>query len=86
MRARHGLPEHEHRPGRRRGGYQRVEDNQEVERLKAENARLTDRLEASEARLAVLERIVNDKSYCIASEIEALREAPARLQNKGNVQ
>src|SRR6187431_2534282 len=85
VRAKHGLPEREHRPGRRRGRYQRVEDAAEVERLKAENGRLTDRLEASEDRLAVLERIVTDKSYSLVSEIEALREQPVRLQGKGNV-
>ena len=51
VRAQHGLPEHEHR-GRR--GRRATEDTAEVERLKAENARLTDRLEASEDRLAVL--------------------------------
>ena len=85
VRASHGLPEHEPKPsrgGRRHG----AEDAGEVERLKAENARLTDRLEASEDRLAVLERIVTDKSYSLVSEIEALREQPARLQDKGNVQ
>ena len=86
VRASHGLPEREHRPGRRRGRNQRVEEAAEVEQLKAENTRLTDRLEASEDRLAVLERIVTDKSYSLASEIEALREEPARLQNKGNGQ
>ena len=48
--------------------------------------RLTDRLEASEDRLAVLERIVTDKSYSLASEIEALREEPARLESKRNMQ
>lgn len=84
VRASHGLPEREPRRGRRHR--QGAEDVAEVERLKAENARLTDRLEASEDRLAVLERIVTDKSYSLASEIEALREEPARLQNKGNVQ
>jgi hypothetical protein len=83
VRAHHGLPDHD-RPGRR-GRRQAAEDTAEVERLKAENARLTDRLEASEDRLAVLERIVTDKSYSLASEIEALREEPARLENKGNV-
>jgi len=85
VRASHGLPEHEpkpHRRGRRHG----LADTEEVERLKAENARLTDRLEASEDRLAVLERIVTDKSYSLASEIEALREEPARLESKRNVQ
>lgn len=85
VRARHGLPEHAHRPGRR-GRRHGAEDTGEVERLKAENARLTDRLEASEDRLAVLERIVTDKSYSLASEIEALREEPTRLQNKENMQ
>jgi hypothetical protein len=84
VRAHHGLPDRD-RPGRR-GRRQAADDIVEVERLKAENARLTDRLEASEDRLAVLERIVTDKSYSLASEIEALREEPARLQNKGNVQ
>jgi hypothetical protein len=84
VRAHHGLPDRD-RPGRR-GRRQAAEDTVEVERLKAENARLTDRLEASEDRLAVLERIVTDKSYNLASEIEALREQPARLQDKGNMQ
>ena len=84
VRAQHGLPDPEHRG--RRGRRHGAEDAAEVERLKAENARLTDRLEASEDRLAVLERIVTDKSYSLASEIEALREEPARLRNKGNVQ
>jgi hypothetical protein len=84
VRAKHGLPDQDCRPARR-GRRGAAEDVVEVERLKAENARLTDRLEASEDRLAVLERIVTDKSYSLASEIEALREEPARLQTKGNV-
>lgn len=83
VRARHGLPEHQQR---RRNRHQGTDEAEEVTRLKAENARLTDRLEASEDRLAVLERIVTDKSYNLASEIEALRDEPARLQSKGNVQ
>lgn len=85
VRGQHGLTDGDGhgRRGRRRHA---AEDVAEVERLKSENARLTDRLEASEDRLAVLERIVTDKSYSLASEIEALREEPARLQTKGNVQ
>jgi hypothetical protein len=86
VRASHGLPEREPRVGRRGGRYQIAAETEEVERLKAENARLTDRLEASEDRLAVLERIVTDKSYSLVSEIEALREEPTRLKGKGNVQ
>ena len=84
VRASHGLPEREPRRGRR--GRQAAEDTAEVERLKAENGRLTDRLEASEDRLAVLERIVTDKSYLLADEIEALRHEPVRREDKGNVQ
>jgi len=86
VRASHGLPEREPRQDRRGRRYQIAGETEEVERLKAENARLTDRLEASEDRLAVLERIVTDKSYSLASEIEALREEPAGLQNRGNMQ
>ncbi len=70
--AHHGLPVDEHRRGRRR--HRDTRESDEVVRLKAENSRLTDRLEASEDRLAVLERIVTDKSYNLASEIEALRD------------
>jgi hypothetical protein len=84
VRAKHGLSDPQ--PHGHRGRRHRAEGAEEVERLKAENARLTDRLEASEDRLAVLERIVTDKSYSLVSEIEALREQPARLQDKGNVQ
>jgi hypothetical protein len=70
IHAKHGLP----MPGRRGRRWETRGDEQEVAALKAENARLIDRLEASEDRLAVLERIVTDKSYNLASEIEALRD------------
>jgi hypothetical protein len=83
VRAKHGLPERE-RPGRR-SRRQATDEVAEVERLKGENSRLTDRLEASEDRLAVLERIVTDKSYLLADEIEALRREPVRREDKGNV-
>ncbi len=72
IRARHGLPLRDARGGSKRHGPQ--DDSREVETLRAENARLTDRLEASEDRLAVLERIVTDKSYNLANEIESLRD------------
>ncbi|OJW69853.1 MAG: hypothetical protein BGO57_09860 [Sphingomonadales bacterium 63-6] len=79
IRARHGLPDdgpftHHTDQGHNRRGAQ----SGEVEALKAENARLLDRLEASEDRLAVLERIVTDRSYNLANEIEALRDQDAR--------
>ena len=42
--------------------------------LRNENTRLSNRLEAYEDRLIVLERIVTDRGYGIAAEIEALRD------------
>jgi len=42
--------------------------------LRQENTRLSSRLETYEDRLIVLERIVTDKGYGIAAEIEALRD------------
>jgi hypothetical protein len=81
VRAKHGIEDpspHGHRRGGRRG----QQDAAEVERLKSENARLTDRLEASEDRLAVLERIVTDKSYNLADEIEALRDREPKLEDR----
>ena len=77
IHARHGLP----MPGRRGRRYETRDDSQQVATLKAENARLTDRLEASEDRLAVLERIVTDKSYNLADEIEALRDRKPKLED-----
>ncbi|WEK46188.1 MAG: hypothetical protein P0Y56_14385 [Candidatus Andeanibacterium colombiense] len=80
IHAKHGLP----MPGRRTRRWEKYAENrgdgEQVSALKAENARLTDRLEASEDRLAVLERIVTDKSYNLASEIEALRDREPRLE------
>jgi hypothetical protein len=78
IHAKHGLPV----PGRRGRRYEARGDSQQVATLKAENARLTDRLEASEDRLAVLERIVTDKSYNLADEIEALRDGKPKLEDR----
>jgi hypothetical protein len=78
IHAKHGLP----MPGRRGRRWEARGDTQEVATLKAENARLTDRLEASEDRLAVLERIVTDKSYNLASEIEALRDREPKIEDR----
>jgi len=82
VRAKHGLPDHPHGPQGRGRRHQAAGDGEEVARLKAENASLTDRLESSEDRLAVLERIVTDKSYNLASEIEALRDREPKLGDR----
>jgi hypothetical protein len=42
--------------------------------LKSENKRLTDQVEAMQDRLIVLEKIVTDRGYGLAHEIEALRD------------
>jgi hypothetical protein len=79
--AKHGVPwlgRHE-RPDRPRG--RREQRNvQEVETLRGENARLIERVESYEDRIAVLERIVTDSSYRLGHEIEALREDKGKVQ------
>lgn len=48
----------------------------EVKRLKAENTQLHDKLDAMQDRMVVLEKIVTDKGYTLAEEIESLRDSP----------
>lgn len=62
------------------GGKTERPDDAANARLIEDNRRLTDRLEAAEDRLAVLERIVTDSGYRLGQEIERLRD------EKGNVQ
>ena len=61
-------------------GHDGKRDRGEVEILRGENSRLTDRLEAYDDRIAVLERIVTDSSYRLGHEIEALREDKGKVQ------
>jgi hypothetical protein len=76
--ARHGMP---HLPGGRgrRARRDSIENGREdgsgqVETLKYENKRLTDQVETMQDRLIVLEKIVTDRGYTLANEIEALRD------------
>jgi hypothetical protein len=60
-----------------------------VTNLKTENKRLTDQFETMQDRLVVLERIVTDRGYGLADEIEALRHhtpAKAGQQAKSEIQ
>ena len=50
------------------------ESSREVESLRSENKRLTDQVETMQDRLVVLEKIVTDRGYALAAEIEALRD------------
>lgn len=62
------------------GGKTERADSAETLRLREENLRLVERMEASEDRLAVLERIVTDPSHRLGHEIEALRDEKGKVQ------
>ena len=82
VRARHGLADpHPHGGGKRARREEvarlRDEGSGQVESLKIDNKRLTDQIETMQDRLIVLEKIVTDRGYTLASEIEALRDRKA---------
>jgi hypothetical protein len=56
------------------GGKTERKDTAETERLRAENRALHDKVDAMQDRLVVLEKIVTDRGYSLAQEIEALRD------------
>lgn len=69
IRAKHGYPlENEW------GGVSEKSDNGQQRLLQAENRELKDQVEHMQDRMAVLERIVTDRGYTLADEIENLRE------------
>ncbi|RIV87783.1 hypothetical protein [Aurantiacibacter zhengii] len=73
IRAKHGYPlEDEY------GGTVERSDTSEAKQLREQNQQLRDVMERMEDRMIVLERIVTDKGYTVAEEIEALRDKPAR--------
>jgi len=55
------------------GKTSRAEKSAETEALRAENAKLVQRLDDHAERLKVLEKIVTDRGYSLSDEIEALR-------------
>jgi hypothetical protein len=59
------------------GGKTLPKDTGENKRLKAENRELNDKLDAMQDRMIVLEKIVTDRGYTLADEIEALRDSPS---------
>ena len=59
------------------GGKTKRADSLEADKLRAENRALHDKLDAMQDRMVVLEKIVTDRGYSLADEIEALRRAPA---------
>jgi hypothetical protein len=85
VRSKHGLSDFPiGRHGRRALRDQRDESSALVASLKNENRRLTDQVETMQDRLIVLERIVTDRGYGLANEIEALRDAPRKEIEEGS--
>lgn len=56
------------------GGKSERKDSVETGQLRGENAELRTLLTKVDKRMQVLERIVTDKGYTVAAEIEALRD------------
>ncbi|QFT78571.1 hypothetical protein [Erythrobacter sp. THAF29] len=71
IRAKHGYELEDEWGGKTPRG-----DSQETKRLKQENRELHDKLDAMQDRMIVLEKIVTDRGYSLADEIEALRDTP----------
>ena len=68
IRARHGYALEDEWGGK-------TEKGDSAQSLRAENARLAERLAHFEDRVVVLEKIVTDRGFDIAHQIEALRDA-----------
>ncbi len=66
------------------GGKTERNDTAETRRLQAENKALHDKLDAMQDRMIVLEKIVTDRGYSLAEEIEALRDN-RRMNDAGGV-
>ena len=60
------------------GGMTEPTEKRTDRELREQNAKLVGTLEKMQDRMVVLERIVTDKGYTVAEEIEALRDRPVR--------
>ncbi|MGB3166383.1 MAG: hypothetical protein WBA68_06360 [Alteraurantiacibacter sp.] len=73
IRAKHGYPLEDEWGGKTERG-----ETLEAQRLREQNAKLMETMDKMQDRMVVLERIVTDKGYTVAEEIEALRDTPVR--------
>ncbi len=71
IRAKHGYALEDELFGKTEKG-----DTVEGKELRKANQQLLETMEKMQDRMIVLERIVTDKGYTVAEEIEALRDAP----------
>ncbi|MFB0613662.1 hypothetical protein [Aurantiacibacter poecillastricola] len=83
IRAKHGYPLEDEWGGK----IEKIDssDPRETEKLREQNQQLRDVMERMEDRMVVLERIVTDKGYTVAEEIEALRDKPSRQDRDSGV-
>ncbi|WP_435418028.1 hypothetical protein WAB17_00180 [Parerythrobacter aurantius] len=56
------------------GGKTGMGENPQTKQLRDENRQLHEKLDAMQDRMIVLEKIVTDRGYSLADEIEALRD------------
>jgi len=84
IRAKHGYPLEDEWGGKTEPSPR--QDNAEAKRLREQNEQLRNVMERMEDRMIVLERIVTDKGYTVAEEIEALRDKPSARSNDAGVQ
>lgn len=73
IRAKHGYPLEDEWGGKTEPSSHPA-DSAETKQLRAENSELRTLLGKVDQRMQVLERIVTDKGYSLADEIEALRD------------
>tara|TARA_R110002072_G_scaffold138109_2_gene281111 strand:+ start:5902 stop:6318 length:417 start_codon:yes stop_codon:yes gene_type:complete len=78
IRAKHGYPLEDEWGGKTERSASPA-DSAETKQLRAENAELRTLLGKVDKRMQVLERIVTDKGYSLADEIEALRDSGPTL-------
>ena len=71
IRARHGYPLEDEWGGKTA----RPQDDQTIAKLREENRALRENVVEFSDRVKVLERIVTDRGYDVATQIEALRDA-----------
>ena len=75
IRAKHGYPLEDEWGGKTEK-LDNAANTAREERLAEQNAKLMETMEKMQDRMVVLERIVTDKGYRVAEEIEALRDVP----------
>jgi hypothetical protein len=80
IRARHGYPLEDEW-----GGKTAKPQPRDDARLLEQNRQLVATLEKMQDRMVVLERIVTDRGYTVAAEIEALRDRPAGAETDTGV-